>query len=138
LHWGIVLLLSMVTLGLFYIVWAFVEAFWVRRIDRNSNAVTLLVVYLVLTVIGEILTDAAPAKDSPLALIGALVSFSGAIVSLFAFFSMRRSLLAHFNEVEPIDLKLSRAMTFFFNVVYFQYHFARIAKWKEGEGMTRQ
>ena len=51
---------------------------------------------------------------------------------------MRRTLVRYYNEVEPIELKLSGAMTFFFAVLYFQYHFTRIAKWKAGEGMTPQ
>ena len=32
--------------------------------------------------------------------------------------------------MEPINLRLSGVMTFFFNILYFQYHFTRIAEWK--------
>jgi len=133
LHWGWVLLLSVVTLGIFYVVWAFVQAFWVRRIDPASNAITLLVVYLVLALAGEFIADGA-ARDSPQMAAGTLVSLAGMVVSIVAFFSMRRSLLAHYNEVEPVGLELGRVMTFFFNILYFQHHFTRIAKWKEGGG----
>ena len=34
------------------------------------------------------------------------------------------------DSVEPINLRLNGVMVFFFNVFYFQYHFARIRKWK--------
>lgn len=129
-HWGWVLLLSILTLGLFYVVWAFVQAVWVKRIDPSSNALKLLVLYLVLALVGQWLTDTSPSKEAPQALLGALLSLSGAVVSIFAFFSMRRSLLACYGEggVQPAGLQLGRIMTFFFNVLYFQYHFTRIAK----------
>jgi hypothetical protein len=137
LHWAWVLLLSVVTLGLFYVVWAFVQAMWVRRIDPASNGVTLLIVYLVLTLVGELIADTG-GKDSTQALVGALISLAGAVVSIVAFFSMRRSLVTYYNEVEPIGLKLGGVMTFFFNVLYFQHHFTRIVRWKEGGGLTPQ
>lgn len=130
-HWGWVLLLSVVTLGLFYVVWAFVQAAWVRRIDPSSKALTLLAVYLVLTLVGEWMADTAP-KESAQVLAGALLSFAGAVVSIVAFFSMRKSLLVHYNAVEPVGLKLGLVMTFFFNVLYFQHHLTRIARRKEG------
>lgn len=130
-HWGWVLLLSVVTLGLFYVVWAFVQAVWVRRIDPSSKALMLLVAYLVLTLIGEWMAGTAP-KESAQVLAGTLLSFTGAVVSVVAFFSMRKSLLVHYNAVEPIGLRLGLIMTFFFNVLYFQHHLTRIARWKEG------
>jgi hypothetical protein len=30
-----------------------------------------------------------------------------------------------------VGLRLSAAMTFFFNILYFQYHLSRIAQWKK-------
>jgi hypothetical protein len=135
LHWGWVLLLSVVTLGLFYVVWAFVQAVWVRRIDPSSNALLLLVVYLAMTIAGEWMADTGP-QGSAQVLAGVLLSFAGAVVSIFAFFSMRKSLLSRYGDggVEPMGLKLGRAMTFIFNVLYFQHHFARIAKRKKSGG----
>jgi hypothetical protein len=43
---------------------------------------------------------------------------------------VKSSLEAHFNSAEPINLRLSGVMTFFFNVIYFQYHFTRINNWR--------
>jgi hypothetical protein len=37
----------------------------------------------------------------------------------------------YYNTVENIGLSLSGGMTFFFNVIYFQYHINRIARWKK-------
>jgi hypothetical protein len=125
LHWGWVLLLTVLTVGLFYVIWAFVQAVWIRRIDANSRAVPMLVVYVVLAVIGELIGDTS-ARNSQM-ILGALLSLTGMVVSIFAYFSMRKSLLAYYNEVEPIGLKLSRWMTLIFNVLYFQHHLTKIA-----------
>jgi len=48
-----------------------------------------------------------------------------------AIFKMRTSMESYYNSVEPIGLKLSGVMTFFFNVLYFQHHFSRISRWKQ-------
>lgn len=129
LHWALVLLLSMVSFGLFYIVWMFVQANWVRRIDPASNALKLMVVYLVLVIAGQAVADSNP-EDSVSAVGGSLLVLAGSVASIFAFFSMRRSMLAHYGQREPIGLRLSAVMTLFFNVLYFQHHMTRIARWK--------
>jgi len=36
----------------------------------------------------------------------------------------------HYNTVGNIGLRLSSLLTFFFNILYFQHHFSRIARWK--------
>jgi hypothetical protein len=68
-------------------------------------------------------------STGPSALSGlfALVYF---VLFLVAVFSMRSSMEEHFNGPEPIGLKLSGVMTFFFNILYFQYHFTRINELK--------
>jgi hypothetical protein len=60
-----------------------------------------------------------------------LLNFLIAIVALVAIFGMRSSLVRYYNTVEPIGLKLSGVMTFFFSILYFQYHFSRVAAWKK-------
>jgi hypothetical protein len=68
--------------------------------------------------------------------LGALIPFfllviTGIVLHLMAVFQMRSSLEDYYNTVEPINLRLSGVMTFFFAVYYFQYHFTRIANWKK-------
>ncbi len=53
------------------------------------------------------------------------------VFMLVGFFSMRSSIQRYYNSAEPIGLRLSGVMTFFFNILYFQYHFRRIARWKQ-------
>jgi len=130
LHWALVLLFGLVTFGLFFLVWIFVQSRWVGRINPKSNATTMLVAYLALTLLGEIISRAS-GKGSSGALLASLLSLTGGVISIFAMFSMRRSMLDYYNQVEPIDLKLSGLLTFFLNVFYLQHHMTRIARWKQ-------
>jgi hypothetical protein len=54
-----------------------------------------------------------------------------AVIYLIGAFQMRSDLEDYYNTVEPINLRLSGVMTFFFSVYYFQYHLSRIAAWKK-------
>ena len=60
-----------------------------------------------------------------------IVGLVPAVFGILGVFGMRRSLVTYYNTVEPIGLRLSGVMTFFFAVFYFQYHFMRIANWKQ-------
>lgn len=130
LHWALVLALTLVTMGIFFIVWMFIQAAWVRKIDPRSNATTLLAVYVILVLIGQILME-ANVEGSAGAALGIVLVLAGSVVSIFGFFSMRRSMLVYFNQTDPAGLKLSGVLTFFFNVLYLQYHMTRIARWKQ-------
>lgn len=129
LHWALLLLLTVVTLGIFYVVWLFIQGAWVRKIHARSNAITLLVVYLVLVLGGEIVSAGA-AKDSTEAAAGGMLVLAGSIAAIVAIFSMRRSMLDYFNQAGSIGLKLSWLLTLLFGAFYLQYHLTRIARWK--------
>jgi GYF domain 2 len=150
LHWILVFLLNMVTSGIFVIVWIFVQANWIRTIDRSSTAIRDYALGMVLGICGVVAcasiimisVGAGSIKEERVSAAGigsmglgltVLTAFviAGAIFHFRAIFGMRRSMLAQYNTVEPINLKLSAIMTFFFNVFYFQYHFTRIAIWKK-------
>ena len=121
LHWGLVLLFMVITFGLFGTIWAFVQANWVRKIDRQSKAILLLVIAVVLSVTGNVisLTGEAP-------LLALAVLLASITVGISAMFSMRASIVCHYNSVEMMGLRLSGAMTFFFGILYLQYHLHRI------------
>ena len=53
LHWALVLLFSVLTFGIFFVVWMFIQVSWIRRIDSKSNATMLFVIYVVLTMLGQ-------------------------------------------------------------------------------------
>jgi hypothetical protein len=136
MHWGLVLVLTWITGGLCGLVWAFRQASFVKKIDPASKAVLLLVVSLVAMlaqVAGYIGIFTAGSVSGAGAALGLLMLLNLVIMvaGLAAIFGMRRSLVNYYNTVEPMGLRLSAAMTFFFNILYFQYHLSRIAQWKK-------
>jgi hypothetical protein len=60
----------------------------------------------------------------------AIFQLAGGILMICGHFSLKNALEEYYNSVEPINLQLSGVMTFFFNVIYFQYHLSKIRQWK--------
>jgi len=137
LHWGICVLLSIVTCGIFSVVWIMVEALWVKKVQPASKAVTyfgivigMYVLSFVLSISGAVSAARTGHTDNSLQGIQGIISLGIAIVWIVGAFNMRDSIEEHFNSVEPIGLSLSGVMTFFFSVWYFQYHFTKINEMK--------
>jgi hypothetical protein len=114
LHWAVVLLLAIVTVGWFALVWMFVHAVWIRRIDPKSRALFLLAGGVAVLLIRGF-TDAGEATQLLLQLVWV-------IVALVAYFDMRAAIEVRYG------VELSGIMTFFFSVLYLQYHLRLIAK----------
>lgn len=135
LHWALVLLFSILTLGIFALVWSIVQAHWAKRIDPGSRAplymwlsVILSIVYAIAAGIPEAGSQGTPAAgDSGL---GILTQIVATVLMYCGFYSIRRSMLDHYNEVEPIGLRISGAMTFMFTLFFLQHRMTRIARWK--------
>lgn len=135
LHWALVILFSAITFGIFGLVWAFRQAAFIKKIDPASKAVTYLVLNLLGAIVAVVLAfTAVGASTDTMAEIG-LVELALYVILLVMgivmVFSMRKSMFTYYNTVEPIGLQLSGVMTFFFTLIYFQYHFSRIANWKK-------
>jgi MFS family permease len=133
LHWALVLLIGFFTSGLFMLIWMFVQAAWMRKVDPRSKALTYYIVAMIVDAIaiGAMIALVIGTMNGtpPSSSLGALYAASGLacfVLFLMAIFAMRSDMETHFNGPEPIGLKLSGIMTFFFNVLYFQYHFTRI------------
>lgn len=47
LHWILLLILAIVTVTLFSAVWVFVQAYWIRKLDRQNISIWLFVGYVV-------------------------------------------------------------------------------------------
>lgn len=138
LHWAVVLLISMAS-GLFGVGWLIYQMVWVRNLDRSNRALVYLLTgyaaFFLLAVVGAVSMVAASGGDTlrfpVLGFSLILLAFVAMLVlHIVAVFEVRRSLLAYYNTVEPIGLRLSGVMTFFFNLYYFQHHMSRIATWK--------
>jgi len=122
LHWALVLLFSLLTGGILFLVWMFRQAAWVRRIDPMSKALRVLVIAFltpILAVVAAVALGAEGPLPTVIVLAGRLIF---AVAWVWSYFSMRNSIEARFG------LNLSGLLTFFFTVFYLQYHLRRIAK----------
>lgn len=138
-HWALVLVISFFC-SIFQLVWLFIEAGFVKKIRPASNFLVFLIVGLAIAfvsgIVGYVGLIAAIANDSrqppvALLLLCGIAYLTGVVLNYVGIFKMRAEIQEYYNTVEPINLRLSGVMTFFFNVLYFQYHFTRIAQWKK-------
>ena len=153
LHWALVLLIGLFTCGIFFPVWLIVEAVWMRKVAPQSKAIFYYIAYIVLAVLGNIVRAAVFASMAwqnsyagfgvPPPALGVAGLFFSAIFGLvvivaleLGYFDMKRHMEQYYNTVEPIGLKLSPVMTFFFGIFYFQYHFTRINEMKRAGQYT--
>ena len=134
LHWGILVLLGVLTCGLFGWVWAFVQAAWVKKVDPESKALLYYGISVGLLVLMFGAGFAEGMAGRPGAANGGIFlicRIAGGIMWLVAAFNMRSSIENHYYSKEPIGLSLNGVMTFFFSIYYFQYHFTRINEMKQ-------
>jgi hypothetical protein len=131
-HWALVLLIGICTCGLFLWAWWIVEAAFVRKVNSESKGLLLVILSLASYFLGGFLNGFIAAMNhsqpSPL---GPLFSLAGIVLIIIGEFQMKSDLEDYYNTVEPINLRLSGVMVFFFNIFYFQHHFSRIAQWKK-------
>jgi len=126
LHWAWVLVLAIVTLGIFSWIWMFVEAAYANKLRTNSKPLLFYCLGLPGFFIAGVLSATPDLKG-----LGALMQIGAAILLICGHFSLKNALEEYYNSVEPINLQLSGVMTFFFNVLYFQYHLSKIREWKK-------
>ena len=136
LHWGLCILLGVVTCGIFAVVWMMVQALWIRKVQPASKAVIYVGSVIGLWAFSfffaffQTFSAARGHNDPALQGLVLLINLSFTVLWIVSAFSMRSSIEEHFNSAEPIGLSLSGVMTFFFNVYYFQYHFTHINEMK--------
>ena len=137
MKWYLVLLIGLVTCYLFLLYWVYNQCQFVKKLDSASKALTFYLAGIGIMFGGAILTGilALLLEDTSMqplvVLLSPLFNLGGGVLMILGHFNLRASVERHYNTVENIGLKLSPVMTFFFNIFYFQYHFARIAEWKK-------
>jgi len=151
--WVAVWLIGAITMGIYVIIYLFKQLNFVKEIDPQNTSkklwLTGIALILGVVVLGFMVTalvagavssgSGAMASIIPFITLLFPVLYIAAIVCVYmAIFKMRTSIVNYYNTVEPIGLKLSPIMTFFFNIYYFQYHFQRIATWKKTGVLTPQ
>lgn len=126
LHWGLYLLFAVLTCGLFSKVFTVVQAAWMKKVQANSIALWFYIGAYVLAfinayrsrlLVAAILSHHYDPLHTPGG--GGLNLLYWALI-LASRFMMKSSLEEHFNGPEPVGLRLSGVMTFFFGGVYFQ------------------
>jgi hypothetical protein len=131
-HWALVLLIGVFTCGLFNYAWLIVEAAFVRKLKSESKGLLFIILATSVLIgggfINGVITAMNHGERNPF---GSLITIAGAVLYLVGVFQMKSDLEEHYNSTEPINLRLSGVMVFFFNVYYFQHHFSRIAQWKK-------
>jgi hypothetical protein len=130
-HWALVLLIGILSCGLFWWAWWIVEAAFLRKIKPDSKALLLVVLACAGFYAGSIINSFLRAMDPRQLEYGTPLSLIGLVLFFFAEFQMKNDLEEYYTTVEPINLQLSGVMTFFFAVWYFQHHLSRIAQWKK-------
>jgi len=131
LNWALELLLGFLTCVLFVVVWNLVIASWAKRVQPNSKALMYYIIATVLIVLnfgGSYGNVIAAMHHDPVHqnIFGGIIAIATWVVRLIARFSLRDTLEEHYNTVEPLGLRLSAVMTFFFGGIYFQYKLNRI------------
>ncbi len=130
------LLIDLFTCGLFQIVWNFVMAVWLKRVQPNSKAVLyyaigygLLFLYSGLSFpifLGQLHhTGAHPHWGA------GLLGIIAWVFRLLARFSVKDSLEEHFNGPEPIGYTMNPVLLFFFGGLYIQSELSRINEIKQ-------
>lgn len=129
LHWGLVLLFSLLSCGLFSAAWNLVQAAWMKKVAPQSTALYYYVAGICVLAatffagFEEVHTHSSHSTAGAMNLLYFMLNLIGR-------FSLRSSLEQHYNSVEPMGLSLGVIMTFFFGDIYFQYHFNDIMRRK--------
>jgi hypothetical protein len=124
LHWGWVLAIEALTRGSFQLVWGLIQANWARKLSGKNTPMVLSTIHTASMLLGAV----AMALDE--GGIGGLLIFVAIICRIASVFSIRHAMEDYYNSVENIGLSMGGGMTFFFGVIYIQYHINRIARWK--------
>ena len=136
LNWVLELLLGFLTCGLFVVVWNLIIASWSKRVQPASTALAYYIAatgLIVLNLGGSwgALFAFAHHQHHHQSIVSSLLSLASWIVRLVARFTLRDTLEQHFNGPEPLGLRMSAVMTFFFGGIYIQYKLNRINEIKE-------
>lgn len=132
LHWGWLLLLDLLTRSLFNIIWIFIQANWARKLSNKNTAMVLTAMYPAGVISGGLLSGIGKAtQETFLSGFGLILIVAGLFCLILAAFEIKGAMEEYYTSVENIGLLMSGVMTFFFSVIYIQYHINRIARWKK-------
>ncbi len=132
-HWIFVLLLSVVTVGIFGDIWSIVQALWVRKLDRSSKALQWFIVSTVLSFLTFVLESVKASQT-----IEVPVFVAALALGVMASFKVRDSLGEYITRVEGTPTFLSGVMTIFLGPVYLQFHMNRVRSFQRHTALSAQ
>jgi hypothetical protein len=119
-------------ISVFVIVWSLIQANWARKLSGKNTALVLMAIFPVGAFSGGIAIGLGKSRGiEEFTVVGGILIFAGGICLIVGNFKIRDAMEEYYNTVENIGLSLSGVMTFFFGVIYIQYHINRIARWKK-------
>ncbi|MGC1175503.1 hypothetical protein [Polaromonas sp.] len=124
LHWSLLLLFTVISFGVFQFVWMFVQSSWARKVDPESKATAFFAGDVFLFLLSLVF---AASSDSGFKSLELPFLLGSCIVFYAGVYSIRRTMLDHYNQIEPMQLEMSGAMTLLFALLHLQYHMTRIA-----------
>ena len=120
-HWAIVLVLGIVTVGIFLDIWLIVQAVWVRKHDPSNRALQLTIVSIIVSVLAEILNSLhATVQVTAAAFVISL------ILALIPTFMVRDALAAYLSRAWGRPVYLGSFLTLILGPIYLQYHMNRL------------
>jgi hypothetical protein len=128
LHWAVVLILSVVTLGLFGFYWSIRQAQFARRIDPINRAIfqillsAALFLFQILISAVVAITVARGGQGTDLSSVMNILRLFEGLMIFTAYWQIRATLMKYYG------IKLNGFLTLIFNVYYVQYHLSRLAK----------
>jgi hypothetical protein len=134
--------LSIVTLGIFGMIWMVVQANWVKKVTRNSRPFWWCLAYLVSLPMLYLLAITVGATGVLAHRLDIVHDFTGIVIPLYRIGMLVLYIVAAYTlkgalEAEPIDIPLGGIMTFLFAPIYFQYHlFDYSVEGKVGEQLS--
>lgn len=135
LHWGLVLLFTALTFGIFGWVWYFIQSSWVKKIDKRSNATVYFICGLALMLLAVPLSmynvfanNGQPGLGTSMLVL--LLEIVMLVFMYCGFFSMAASIR---EEMPKRGLRpdIGGITLFFFTVLYLQGQLSWIARWKD-------
>lgn len=127
LHWAIVLVLSLVTFGLFGFFWMFRQAWFARKLNPDNRAVLFFAIAFLLALFSTLLrtvvaiTVARGGEATDLGTVGMVLWMFQVFAIISGFLQIRETLMAYYG------VRLNAALTVVFNVFYIQHHLTQLA-----------
>lgn len=121
LSWIVVLLLAVVSCGVFTLVWNIVISVWLRKVKPDAKALIFYVAGLVVAGIAFFFKLTGVEADMEF-LLTPLFRLTECALLIIGAYYFKSDFEEHYTKVTGVSFSMNPVMTFFFGSLYFQYH----------------